>query len=97
MTARAVRLADDMAGQEEALRDLERRAGEIRGEDGRDLRAALADTTRSVRLMSEVNASQAIAYDQLLRGGGPDDPAAFEAYQRDTERNIALLPNVDEA
>lgn len=95
MTARAVRLADDLAQQEETLRELERRAGEIRGADGRDLRAALADTTRSVRLMSEVNASQAIAYDQMLRDGGPEDANAFEAYQRNTERNIALLPDLD--
>ncbi|MGH3493416.1 MAG: hypothetical protein ACRDRL_04900 [Sciscionella sp.] len=60
-----------------------------------DFHRMLAESMRiesRIRLMSHLDAAQALAYEQLCRAGGPGNPAALADYRRDTERNLALLP-----
>jgi hypothetical protein len=65
------------------------------GDPGR-LVAGTRALARRARLVSEVTAAQALAYDAMLDSGGPEDPEAYAAYAEATERNVALLPPLDE-
>jgi hypothetical protein len=50
---------------------------------------------RRARLVSEVTAAQAVAYEAMLRAGGPENAVAYAAYTEATERHVALLPSLD--
>ncbi|MGH3436191.1 MAG: hypothetical protein ACRDRN_06950 [Sciscionella sp.] len=47
------------------------------------------------RLLSQIEAAQALAYDQMMAAGGPDDADAYADYAASTQRHIALLPDGD--
>lgn len=47
------------------------------------------------RLSGDVEAAHAIACQEMLEAGGPDNPEAYRKYQEATELHIALLPGAD--
>lgn len=48
-----------------------------------------------LRQLQQITAAQAIAYDEMMAAGGPDNPAAYEEYRLTCERNIELMPRFD--
>ncbi|HET6504070.1 MAG TPA: hypothetical protein VFG87_25255 [Amycolatopsis sp.] len=47
---------------------------------------------RFIGHVSAVNAAQAIAYDDMLAAGGPENSRAYVEYEATSRRNAALLP-----
>jgi hypothetical protein len=46
-----------------------------------------------VRQIGEVNAAQALAYDDMMAAGGPENSRAYVEYEATTRRNTELLPS----
>ncbi|MBB4683945.1 hypothetical protein BJY18_002029 [Amycolatopsis jiangsuensis] len=75
-----------------------RAAGLFAGLDERGL-PGMADmrsrSERAVRMLTQVasvNAAQALAYDEMIAAGGPDDARAYVEYEATTRRLLALMP-----
>jgi hypothetical protein len=47
---------------------------------------------RFIGQLSAVNAAQAIAYDNMIAAGGPENSRAYVEYEASSRRNAALLP-----
>lgn len=64
---------------------------------GDDLPRALSPAAAKLnadraRTMQSLAAAGAIAYDELIARGGPDNVEAYEEYRLTVERNVALMP-----
>lgn len=47
---------------------------------------------RFLRQLASVHAAQALAYDEMMAAGGPENSRAYVEYEAATRRNTALLP-----
>ncbi|MBB4684315.1 hypothetical protein [Amycolatopsis jiangsuensis] len=47
---------------------------------------------RMLEQVASVTAAQAMAYDEMLAAGGPDDSRAYVEYEASTRRLLALMP-----
>ncbi|HWE89695.1 MAG TPA: hypothetical protein VG317_09575 [Pseudonocardiaceae bacterium] len=56
-----------------------------------ELLTNMAASEQRIRLIGQVNAAQALAYDALMSAGGPDDPEALAAYREATSWHNSLL------
>jgi hypothetical protein len=56
-----------------------------------ELLSNMAAGEQRIRLIGQVNAAQALAYEALMSAGGPDDSAALAAYRETTNWHNSLL------
>ncbi|MGH3494179.1 MAG: hypothetical protein ACRDQ1_13255 [Sciscionella sp.] len=96
-SAACAHLASRSVQQAEDLDRLAVNAGPMLAALGLEPPTVLARESRALaeqlRLVGQINAAQAIAYEDMMAAGGPDDPQAYAAYQRTCERHSDLMPN----
>jgi hypothetical protein len=61
-----------------------------------ELLTRMAANEQRVRLIGQVNAAQALAYEAMMTSGGPHDAEALNAYREATDWHNALLTTGDE-
>lgn len=77
----------DIAKQFDELEDL--------GGGAKWMRDKTLRTARMLEQIAAVHAAQAIAYDDMIAAGGPENSRAYVEYEATTRRNTALLPKDD--
>lgn len=92
-------IADGMGSNAATLPDLQRRTAQAM--PGIDLsgietlRSMMSESAQQTRLLGEVQAAQAVAYQELLDGGGPENVEAYARYAEACRRHTALLSQDD--
>ncbi len=62
-----------------------------------DLLSGFEEGAQRMKLLSSLNAAQAVAWDHMQAHGGPDDPDAYAEYGAATEFHTALMSDAPEA
>lgn len=92
-------IADGMGSNAEQLPDLRRKTAQaLPGIDvsGLDtLRRMMSESAQQTRLLGEVQAAQAVAYQELLDAGGPENAEAYARYAEACRCHTALLSQGD--
>jgi hypothetical protein len=92
--------AESMAELGEHLDELSQQPGGVAGALGLPDLAGFTAGTRAraanLRLVSDIEAAQARAQQEMLHAGGPEDDEAYAAFVEATERHTDLLPPDEE-